>query len=93
MTESYKITDPEAEVNPELFFITCHSTRKELVWELVNCSCAVLGCVMAATKALVGAGKKLPTPSAKQEHPELANTGPVGNTGPAADRTSVVCTV
>lgn len=47
----------------------------------------MLGCVVAASEALLGAGKKLPTPSAKQEHPKLANTGP------AADETSMVCTV
>ena len=56
-------------------------------------SSAVLGCMVATTKALLRAGKKSPTPSAKQERPKLASTGPAGNTGPAADKTSTVCTV
>lgn len=52
----------------------------------------MLGCAAAAAEALLGAGKKSPTPSAKQEYPKLASTGESGNTGPAADKTSMVCT-
>ena len=34
MTECYKITDPEAEVNSELLFTTSHNMREELAWEM-----------------------------------------------------------